>query len=466
MKSWSFALAVSLLLLLAAGCDNSTVTQPAPAATANLVPRVLFEEPLQPSVFELPSGALSIWRNYRRQPPTLLLFSVHPFLEPLPEGSADLARDLIRNGSAREIVRRGRLFVPDPVFFPLQTVSAALDAGLLSRVVVVLPLDVPPEAAALERIRKKSVEMGFLSAAEGAGLTLTDGVISGTVRGVPLQMVAPEDLPELAGPLLVHFDLGYFKNLYQNEVTTPAFRMLYDTAKAIREHHYQTLAVTLSCSNQEIGLPLKARFMIPSLAKMVREPALLDQPAPKPWEILSRSLYLQTMFMEAKGRQLLLDNAGLGSDDPGFLFALAQAQFQARQPEQGFATLDRVVALDPGYGLEYVTLAQRGADSGQQTRATALMAKAVRTFPDDPYLRLQQAEMLLRFHRGDAAKPILKALAALPWSPRFHPEMPERIRQLEAKADAQTQILPGHTIDPRYGRHPKEASRTSPAPTP
>ena len=44
---------------------------------------VLFDQPVEPRVFELPSFAVSAWRDVSADKPALVLYSIHPLLEPV-----------------------------------------------------------------------------------------------------------------------------------------------------------------------------------------------------------------------------------------------------------------------------------------------------------------------------------------------------------------------------------------------
>jgi hypothetical protein len=436
-KRLLFFLSALCLILNLNGCERAT--EPSAEKEISAVPAIThatktpFSDQIQPDLFELPSGALTIWRKYAGNKPALLLFSAHPFLEPLPQEDLTERRKFIKNGSDIEIIRRGQLFVADPAFFPAQTVSAAIEADLFSELIVVLPLPGPLEEMSLNIIRGKMQSSGFLSEEESAALKFENGVVSGSLRGLPIRLVHPEALPQLTEPVLLHLDLSYFKGLYVNEIKTPLFDLLFKNATAIREKNYPALAVSLSYSNQEIGIPLSARFVMRSLADILRQPQQLSENQPDSWKILSHMLNLNAMYMEGSAREVILENAQKGQDDPAFLYALAVAYFQNRQPQEGFASLEQAVALDPGYGLEYLTLAEQGEKNGQQAKALELMRKAVAAFPADPFLRLQLAEMMIRQGLGTEAEPILAELSRLPWSARLYADMPEYLNTLTAK---------------------------------
>ena len=142
-------LVASLPQFFIAVCSASPTTPATNAAqvqvTARQQPEVGYKllvpckDPLTPEVFELPAGAVARWRDFAAQKPALLLFSSHPLLAPLDEGDRKVARQLVSKGTFTEIVRRGKNTAADTAFVSPQTVSVAIDSGLIGELVYVLP---------------------------------------------------------------------------------------------------------------------------------------------------------------------------------------------------------------------------------------------------------------------------------------------------------------------------------------
>ena len=97
-----------ILLTTLIGCEKKketpSVTKKAQPATAVELkvpkPKLLFEEPSTAHKFELPSEALQVWRHTKSVKPALVLFSIHPFLEPLIEEQKEDVSQLIESGAA------------------------------------------------------------------------------------------------------------------------------------------------------------------------------------------------------------------------------------------------------------------------------------------------------------------------------------------------------------------------------
>lgn len=438
MKRYSSELLLIALLSLTCPVLAATDAAVAPTATAPtadaLHPLALFKNPVEPAVFELSTGALVIWRNFAKQKPTLVLFSTHPFLDPLHPGEGETIRNFVRTAPAAELVRRGRINVPDPAFTPPQTVSAAIEAGLLGELIFVQPTTKTVDKVALTDFQQRSFASGFLTEPEALGLKLKDGVISGTVRGIPFRTVHPDALPKLDRPVIVHIDLGYFKDLYVNDVKTPVYNLLYQTARAIRDAAWPALAATLSYSNQEAEFSLETRFMISNLATLLLQPELLNGGTPPSWKLRADARFAAAMFAESTAQELTAQAARIASDDPDALYALSQLKFVEQRAAEAFALLDQAVALDPGYALAYLELAESGDVQGQWDKAEDLLAKAASIFPNNPFIRIRQADLLIRRGRGTEARVLLTELQQLPWSTTYYPGIPGLLREMNAAA--------------------------------
>lgn len=450
-----FALLGILFLLALTSCKRNTEDQKSsfPSQSSPVAPKVPFRDALEPHLYELTSGALATWRNFAGQKPTLVLFSAHPLLDPIPEERKEQIHDLLVKSDEKEVVRRCRLLSNEPVALPPETLSAALDNDLFSEVVLVIPGQEKPEDFNLEKTRRRFQQAGFLSADESTQLTLSDGVIRGTVRKVPLLIVHPDRLPKLDKPIILHIDLSYFKEMYVNEVKTPSYDLLLQLATKVRAAAYPALATTLSFSNQEVGFSLESRFLIRDLSTVLRKPELLDGNPPPSWELRAKALYATTMFAESEARELTLQAANKNPDDAAALYSLALDMFKQGQAEAGFATLDQAVALDQGYGLEYLELAQQGLSMGKTGKSIELLGKAANALPDNPFVRIELANQLIQASRVKEARPLIAELIKLDWSKTFHPQVPQYLEQMK-EAAAVDVIPPKNPETPRPAEPP------------
>lgn len=441
MKKYPIRFTILLSLLLGlCSCDKpgEPVTTPALPAPPAAV-KIPLEVAIEPVSYELPSGALATWRDSAAYKPALVLFSSHPMLNPIEEETLPAVRTLILNREGSEIIQRSRLWSADPAFLAPQTVSAAIGAGLISELIIVRPDKKTPEEFSLENFRQQFAAAGFLTQREAQALTLTEGGgVNGKIRGIPLRVVHPDRLPKLSKPVLLHIDLGYFKDLYINEIKTPSYDLIHNLTIQIKEAKLPTLATTLSFSNQESGYSLESRFLIRDLAELLRNPRLLEDGTPASWALRASALYAATMFSESKARELIQQAVALTPEDAAVHYALALDLFEQKLNDQAFTALEQATKLDRGYALEYIFLAERGFELDQHSKAIDLLHRAVAALPDSPILRLQLAKQLINAGRGNEALPIIAELKSLKWSEKFHPGALSLLNEMEQIAAANT----------------------------
>jgi hypothetical protein len=437
-------LLLSCCLLLLCGCENQAKpgntkeNRSSVATPAGFPTRKLLREPLEAQRFELPSEALQIWRRYQTIKPALVLYSIHPFLQPLEPRQRREVAALLTKGKTEDFYRRGTIARSNPALSPLQTLSAALAAGYFSEVIWFFPTRADLADFSPENFRQEMAKAGFIDPSEAPDLhLLEEGIIGGILRGVPLRIFHPlAALPKLARPALIHLDLGYFQGLYQNEVSTPVYTLLHETALSLRDANYRALDISLSYSTEGGNFALATRFLIDALAQLLHQPELLDGELPEPWRFRSEALYARAMYQESEAQKLVAAAAAKYPEDPSLLYDNLQLLLQNGQEEEGFRLLDRIVQLDPGYAEEYLALAETGVDKGWLDKSLQLIDKALACYPDNPFIRLYKIDVLRQAGRTSETLPVITALQDLNWSKVFFPEMGQRLNEMAAATRA------------------------------
>jgi hypothetical protein len=419
-------------------------TEEAKPQTAPLSGKVaLFDEPIEPVVLELPTEAIPHWRDAAAgSKPALVLFSIHPLLQPIDESLQGDVANLLGSGSASDFLGHGSMYRSEPVVLPTQTLSAAIDADLFSEIIWVFPSTAEPAQMQFDLFRKQVTEAGFLTEAEGDALNLSGGIYTGTVRGVPFRAAHPTVLPEMNKPIILHIDLGYFKGLYQGEVKTRIYDLLHNTALALNETDWQPMLTTLSYSTFEGTFSLDVRFLITNFAEMLHDPTLLDGTMPQNWALRSEALYAVNFFLEGKVQEYYEQAANEFPDDAASQYDLYRHMFfEQRKTEEALAVLDKAVALDRGYAAAYLELAQLADKDGNLAAALELLTKAAPVVPENPMVNLYRAQFLIRSGQKDQALPLIDELEKLTWSKHYHPDVPkllEEMRNAEVTVDEQS----------------------------
>lgn len=398
-------------------------TQAAPA-TATAAPVIFMEQGISLARGETLADALPVWRRFAAQKPALLLLSNDPALLPPPGELRGRIADVLTGGTDAEIRRAGVAQQPAPLFLPIMSVDLALRQGWLREVVWAFPqLDLEQEVK-LETLREQMTANRLIDDNEAATLQLTDKVFTAHLRGLPFRAAALPNLPELDGPLLVHIDLSYFQKLYKNEIATPVIPLAGGVLQQLKERKLPVLAVTFSYNHADGNIPMNVRFLGDFVGALVEKPERLDQPLPFRWAAQKDILYLENFFQKDEIRKLVEQQA---QESPKTAWVQYNRYYTAglfKEGNQALAHLAHTAALDRMYGLEYLVLAERAFTAKVPDEALRMLLMAAASFPDNPFFKLQVAQLAMEIGDKETAKKLVEELRKLPWSAVYYPDMP------------------------------------------
>lgn len=432
-----------LPLLLFSGCESrenqreavaATPVTPTPevkaeAAEALTTPAtsVLLHEPIELQRYEVPSQALLQWYRLRSARPALLIYSNDPLLQAT---SPAMQKNLLAQLAAQNPAAL-RFDIADPAILPKMTLQAALQAGLFSAVYWMMPSKAEVSALSVETFREQMLALGALSDEEARTLTLRDGVFSGTVRGVPFHAVHPQAAFAIKGPAVLHFDLSYLAPLYQGEIKTQIYPLIYRTLQQLSDQQIATLAAGFSYSQLSGEIPLGSRFVGDLFAQLFMQPSLLEESMPADWQTRAKALYLPNLFIVDDARKLLLQLVETHPDDPSLHYALYSVSRDIRaERHAALGHLGEAVQRDPVYALEYLQLAPLAREMGYHDEALRMLRLAHQAAPDNPFITLELAGALLSAGQGASATPLLQELQGMPWSATLYPDMPVILEQM------------------------------------
>lgn len=426
--------------------------------TFAFAPAPVFSLGLSPGVVEDPVEALYYWRQVAGQKPALLLFSNDPFLRPIPPVLQEEALRFAQQAGEEELRRRGGLLASDPLLLPQMAVTAALEADFFSELIWVLPLMPEQEALSLDTMRDQLQKYGALSPEEAEALSFDGIEFRGTTHGVPFRAVSLQSLGALEGPALLHYDQSYFKPLYKNEIKTPLFPLILQSFSELRELGVPVGAVTISRSNIEGQIPLDSRFVTSVIATLFRQPDTLDQALPPNWDRRARALYLGNFFKKEEIRDLYLAMAQEAPQDASVQFALYQIARQFKEGVQALDYLDKAVAIDPVFALEYLSLAGIATEKGRPDQTLQMLTQGAAAFPENPFIPLQIVQFHLQHGHGKPALELIDALAQRTWSEIYHPGVPPALEQMRIAALEMAETPPQAMADPTSEPKPVDAS--------
>lgn len=381
-------------------------------------------DPLQLHRVELASEALAVWRQYAAQRPTLLLLSDQPMLMAVPPALAASVADFVTTATPAELARRSHPKAPDVLLIPEMTVDIALRRNWIGKLGWVLPLRDASQGLNLEPFRKRLQEQGLATAEEAATLRGDRERLQGMLRGVPVELATLDKQSAVTGPVILHLDMSYFKNLYKNDMATPLMNLVFETLTRLRERKLPVLAVTFSYGNLDERIALDVRFVGEVVATLFAHPEMFNRPVPVNWVRQDQILYLYNLFQKEKARELALAQE---KDLPGAAwvkFNLYQAAAAFHEGDKAMAYLEQAVRLDKVYALEYLNLAQMAYDKKMPGDALRMLKLAATVFPSDPSIRLQLAQLTAELGDHKTALHLVRQLQALPWSLDYNRQVP------------------------------------------
>lgn len=416
-------LCAAVLALLAAcqrSDDTTTVKQSAsPPQAAAVVETSLFHRPLPLQRVELVPQALAVWRQFADRKPTLLLVSDIPMLSPAPPQLRERIDTLAQGGTPQELSRYSYPKSPELLIHPDMTVDTALRLGWLGELVWALPLPDSGAGLTLEPFRKQLLARDLVTAQEADSLSDDGRQIRGRLRNTPFRAGVFQQLEPFPGPLLVHFDLSYFKRLYKNDIATPLLEIVIQTLGDLREQQLHVLAVTFSYGNLDERIALDVRFLGDFVALLTEQPDSFEKPLPVNFGRQAEILYLANFFQKEKIRDLALAQEKELPAVPWVQFNLFRSAAEHKDGVLALDYLAKAVSLDRAYAVEYPELARYAYEKGRPEEARRMLELAANAIPEDPQIRLQLAQLTAETGDLKTARRMVEQLRQLPWQPVY-----------------------------------------------
>lgn len=413
-------------LFLICGCSPTLVQPPAPAVSSALPPLLLSPQPLH--AVELAPEAIPAWRKLRQSRPALLLLSADPMLTPIPDSLRSDVALLTERGDEGSFRVTAKRQVSNPLLLQDQTVSAAIQNDLISELVWIIPTQSDNQEISLEIFREQLITAGIATPGEVESFQQAGNVVTGQIRNLPFRCTSLRNLPNLEGPVILHLDLTYFANRYENEVTTPIFSLIHDVLTALRQTRITVATSTLSISTEENEAPLEFRFLKDVLASVFARPGLLDEPLPKEWELRKEARYFESFFQPQAVLERYLRLCEIEPESASAEFDTYRAFATLKEDNEAEKHLVRAIQKDSGYAHEYINLALMSSKSPPEKLLH--LQKAIDIFPANPFLRLEKLNLLIGLGQLEPAKDLLDSLDFEQWSQIYYPEIPPILTEL------------------------------------
>lgn len=408
------------------GCEKNTHQDN--TSSKGYETKIFLSDPSEIFLSETPLDALPTWRLYKNLKPTLLLFSDRPAFAAVPQELITRAQKLVESASPQQLLDSTPFANFDPIFLPDMAIRSAILSEYFSQIVWIAPLpDGPPTELSLALMRNHMEEQGLLNQKEIADLKQTQFGFKGRIGDLPLSiMFTPTLSIDETCRYVIHFDMSFFVANYKNEVKTPIYNSIHDFFIQLRSLNISNYATTLSRSNLGNGIPLRFRGIGADIARMIKEPLILDSEIPRSWKIKSQIFYLENFFQPEEIYQLATELTRIDPKDPSSHYELYRAKRLNKLPYNG--ALESAIENDSIYATEFLILAENAKDPEQTVN---FLLNASKHLPSDPVIQLRLAHALIDANDHEKAKKLINSLKRMKWSHIYFPEVISSLEKLQ-----------------------------------
>lgn len=447
-------LCVLMLASLLYGCEEKA-EQPVEAefSAPNSVATLLMET-VEVVLVETPAEAIPTWRQQAQAKPALLLMAPNPLLQSIPATIKEATKTLIQNGNIEDFKTKTSPTAVSPTMLPNMALSASLDAGYFSEVYWVLPASAGT-VISLEAFLEKLLELGDISDEEAATFTGEDDRFKGEIRGVPFTILLKSSIPTIDSTTVLHLDLGFLAADYQNEIRTPLYKHADEMLSQLKQAEIKVHAVTISASNISGDVSLRTRFLGEHIRSRIAEPQKLESPLESNAALRNDSLYLSNFF---KKEEILVNAKKMVENNPedaSARYDLYQILRQFNESAQALEQLEKAATIDSVYAMEYLDLADTALEKNRPEAALSMLKKAAVFFPDNHFLDIGQADIMIHTGHSKEALELLSTLKSLSWSTTYHKHIPRYLDDMIEVAKGQrntteTKAKPGRILHSRH----------------
>ncbi|MEO0248828.1 MAG: hypothetical protein ABIN58_04665, partial [candidate division WOR-3 bacterium] len=269
------ALAISILLVVSMGCESQSP--------------ILGKKPLKRVYLaENDADELRIWTDIRAKADVLIHIDSADDLGIFPKGIMDSIE------AAAKLIHRGDLMAVGRIASFVENGSLATAgymAGMYDRVIWVIPAARPTGEEKPETFRKFFIENRRFPPAAVGDFAKKDGVVSGTLAGIPVEIARLEEL-EL-GPkekAILDIDLSYFQVLSTSRAGyKTGIESLLSFLRSLAGAGLRVRLVTVNLSTQANDVPMDLRYYGRVIAEALARPELLEPPLPEKWRLIAQA---------------------------------------------------------------------------------------------------------------------------------------------------------------------------------
>jgi tetratricopeptide (TPR) repeat protein len=272
--------------------------------------------------------------------------------------------------------------------------------GALKELVVLLPSEKPLGADALDGIRLSLADEG-VSPTDIETFAFDNGVIRGTLGGIPCSLSALPGIPADPRPCTLVIDTHFLLGVYKSEASMPMVELARKLIVTLRSRKIDASFVLLLDAVLRADFPLEHA----DLAMMLREMAVLpndfNEMLPEKWRMRKRADLLYFFLQTEEASDLYRKWLALEPRDASAPYRLALLAARDLDVDRSLRWMNRAASEDPAFKRGYQELARLFGEKKRPEAAERILWSGLAKFPKDPLLSTSLAGYFLG--AGDAA---------------------------------------------------------------
>lgn len=320
------------------------------------------------ALLEQDSHNISYWASKKAKGRILVRLSSIEGLVPLKKDTLESVKALVDKGDYDALLAAGDSNYKFGLFSSDNTAYLAYNLGIANEVYWVVPLFSSITETDLAGFKEYLKNKMPQQAGEIDALKLSGQMVNGVISGVPVKIVALEDLPVMDKPVILEMDNTFLAGMYQDEKRTRVLQFISGFFAKLKEAGISSDMVSISASTENGLVPLKYRFMAKYLSEILSNPDMVNGPPPALWKERAEALKIEQKSIKDAVpvyRKITTDYP----QDADSHYDLSRAYFELGKLDACKDELASAVKLDPGYSRAYSDYATQLFSKGDKAQA-------------------------------------------------------------------------------------------------
>jgi hypothetical protein len=314
------------------------------------------------------SANIALWAKSGITSAILVRLSAYDGLSPVSDTDLVSIKSMVNKDDYAGLASSGDPASKDSLYGPANVVYVAYKLDIIKELYWVIPSFDSVDEKTVEYFKDQLKNLYPDDASEIDNISLSGKSAAGSVNGVPIRMLCLEDLASPGSPVLLDLDSTFYKAMYSNEKNTPSLAYISGIYKILSEVGIKTYSVSVSASGPDIQAALKLRPFSRYMARLFKEPELINSKPPALWVERANAWRLE---QNEPSISIPVYNKIIKEypDDAASRYDLGDAYFMVSDYGKCITEIKAAAGLDPAYGEAFGWYAEHLAKEGKAAQA-------------------------------------------------------------------------------------------------